>query len=172
MEIWKTIEGYNGRYQVSNLGRVRSVDAIINNCTRKGVLLKQGTSKKGYKKVRLSQKNKTKTELVHRLVACSFVSGYKPGYQVNHKNEIKNDNRAENLEWCSCKYNCNYGTRRDRISIKQKICVIQKNKNGDVLKVFLGLNEAARISNINAAHICDVCKGKRKTAGGFTWEYK
>ena len=123
-EIWKDIRGFEGLYQVSNMGRVRSLDRTLPDKNgrmshKKGMILKDCLNKeRGYYRVSLSdgQRNFSHFE-VHRLVALHFVEGYKPGLVVNHINEIKTDNRAENLEWCTYQYNLNYS---DVIAWKRK----------------------------------------------------
>lgn len=106
MEIWKPIPQYEGLYEVSNYGEIRSaVTQRIKN---------QFTKPNGYKTVQLWVGNKGRSEYVHRLVAFAFVPNPNNYPQVNHKNEVKSDNRAENLEWCTQKYNNNYGTKNDR----------------------------------------------------------
>ena len=114
-EIWKDIKGFEGRYQVSNMGRVRSLDRInIDRNGRfhhtRGMVLKESFNKgKGYYRVSLSGGHRNYTHYdIHRLVALHFVQGYKEGLVVNHKNEIRTDNRAENLEWCTQAYNLAY----------------------------------------------------------------
>ena len=121
-EIWKDVQGFEGRYQVSNMGRVRSIDRLIETehpYIRKGEMLKPSMNKgRGYLRVSLSDGHRNYTHYeVHRLVALHFVPGYKEGLVVNHKNEIKTDNRAENLEWCTYQYNLNYS---DVIAWKRK----------------------------------------------------
>lgn len=121
-EIWKDVIGFEGRYQVSNMGRVRSLDRLVNNLhpyIKKGQMLKPSMNKgRGYLRVSFSdgQRNYKHYE-VHRLVALHFVPGYKEGLVVNHINEIKTDNRAENLEFCTYKYNLNYS---DVVAWKRK----------------------------------------------------
>ena len=116
---------YNIKYLVSNLGNVKSIDRQVNyrQKTSKiiakriypGRLLKQSTNIEGYKFVSLKKDGKIKQIYVHRLVAMAFVDGYDDGLVVNHKNENKADNRYTNLEWCTQKYNANYGTRNERM---------------------------------------------------------
>ena len=108
-EIWKDCKGYEGKYQVSNFGRVWNA-----NNQR---YLKPWISKGGYYLVNLISKNgKIKHESIHRLVAIAFIDNPCNYPQVNHKDEDKTNNRVDNLEWCDSKYNNNYGTRNERIS--------------------------------------------------------
>ena len=128
IEEWKDVEGYEGLYQVSNLGRVKSIDCFLNDNGglrfRKGRILKQGTNKSGYKLVMLSKDEKRSYKPVHRLVAMVFpdLVGWTDEAKgklfeeivVNHKNECKWDNAVWNLEWCTVEYNNKYGTRGQR----------------------------------------------------------
>lgn len=120
-EIWRDIEGYEGKYQVSNKGRVKSCDIVINNRLYKGVILSQRhkeNNPKSYMTVNLKKNSIGKTKFVHRLVAYAFqdICGeYFCGGQVNHKDEDKMNNCAENLEWVTAQYNSNYGERNNKI---------------------------------------------------------
>ena len=103
MEIWKDIKGYEGLYEVSNQGNIRSL---------KTGKLRKPTNNFGYLRINLCKNNVVKFHMVHRLVAEAFIENNDPNLtQVNHKNENKQDNRVENLEWCDAKYNNNYGTK-------------------------------------------------------------
>lgn len=116
IEIWKDILGYEGLYQVSNLGNVRSLNYRRSGKTK---LLKQGTDN-GYKRVELSKNGKKKKYWVHRLVAIAFISNPNNYKEVNHKDEDKSNNNVNNLEWCTREYNNNYGTRNKRTSESHK----------------------------------------------------
>lgn len=117
-EIWKDIIGYEGLYQISSLGRVRSLDKTIitkhgHKRTFKGQIIKPNISA-GYYSVNLHHKGKAKTIRIHRLLAIAFLEGYKPGLVVNHKDENPLNNDLSNLEWCTQKYNVTYGTSKSK----------------------------------------------------------
>ena len=126
-EVWKDIVGYEGLYQVSNLGRVKSLDKVISTRNGyssfeksiKGRVLKQ-VLVMGYLKVHLVNMNKGKSIPVHRFMAMAFIANKNNYPQVNHKDEDKTNNVVDNLEWCTVSYNNNYGTRNERISKNQK----------------------------------------------------
>ena len=182
METWKDIQGYEGLYQVSDLGRIRSLGRICNSkndskSKKKERILTQEITVFGYCRVRLFDfEGKSKHFATHRLVAKAFI-GEIEGLEINHKNEIKTDNRVENLEIVTPKQNCNYGTRNKRISEtnkaqKQTWCkgVVQKDKIGNVIARYDSRLEAERRTGISNRHISQCCKGTRKTANGFIWE--
>ncbi|MEZ0117826.1 UNVERIFIED_ORG: hypothetical protein ABRZ91_001783 [Heyndrickxia coagulans] len=130
VEIWKDVKGYEGLYQVSNLGNVRSVDRVVKmvykngnvaTMKRKGKLLSPYKHKSGYIVVNLSKDGVRKMQYVHRLVLEAFVPNVKGLPDANHINEKKDDNRLENLEWISEKDNCNHGTRNKRIVRTKKL---------------------------------------------------
>lgn len=124
IEVWKDINGYEGLYQISNLGNVRSVDRMIKHHPKdyfqKGRVLRPAPSRNGYLMVVLVNHNNRKTINVHRLVAEHFIDNPDKFEQVNHIDEDKNNNRVDNLEWCTAKYNANYGTRNMRIRKSRK----------------------------------------------------
>ena len=112
-EIWRPIEGYEGLYEVSNLGRVRSLDRFFYRL-HKGKVLSPTKDRYGYLTVTLNYNGKSKTIKIHRLVAQAFLPNPDNLPQVNHKDEVKSNNCVDNLEWCSAKYNVNFGTRQER----------------------------------------------------------
>jgi hypothetical protein len=127
-EVWKDIEGYEGLYQVSNLGKVKSIDRYIkqyngyNYSIRiyRGKILKSNIGNRGYLKVVLHKQRKAKTYNVHRLVAETFILNPNNYSQVNHKDENKLNNCVDNLEWCTSKYNINFGQRNTKVANKLK----------------------------------------------------
>lgn len=181
IEVWKDIEGYEGLYQVSNLGRVKSLERINRRgCVVKEKILKLGICKNGHNKdrcnVSLWKDNKGSSQLISRLVAKAFIPNPNPEKfdQVNHINEIKTDNRVENLEWCDGKYNMNYGTRTKRVSENNSKPVIQYSLNGEFIAEYKSAIDAKEKTGISNAHIGKCCKNKPKykTAGGYIWKFK
>lgn len=118
VEVWKDIVGYEGKYQVSNIGRVKSLKDNHGNYREK--ILRSRADKYGYLYVSLCKGGKVKTYKVHRLVAIAFVDGYFEGAVVNHKDECKDNNAWTNLEWCSYEYNNTYNDRHKRAGDKNK----------------------------------------------------
>ena len=164
-EEWRDIEGYEGLYQVSNLGRVKSLN--YRGCKGNTSILKPRLTKKGYETINLCKDGKVKNVKIHRLVARTFIPNPNNYSQVNHKDENKTNNNVKNLEWCTNKYNLNYGTRNKRAAKtmgKKIVCVATG-------EIFNGIREASRKYNIDRSDISKCCQGKRKTAGGYKWEY-
>ena len=132
-EIWKDIKGYEQLYQISNFGRVRSLNKTLKNrfsfFKRNGIILNPLKLTKGYLGVRLYHQSKGETKRIHRLVAEAFIPNPDNLPCVNHKDENKENNCVDNLEWCSIEYNNNYGTRNERIG--KTIVKINKYKKGD-----------------------------------------
>lgn len=183
-EIWIDIKDYEGLYQTSNLGRARSLDRWVkgkNGSIRlcKGRILKPGTNKDGYLQVDLSKNNKRKTFRVNRLVAEAFLEipeelRHLKGtryLQVNHKDENKLNNNVNNLEWCSAKYNSNYGTAIKRRSLKKKKSILQYTMKGEFVKEWDSIAECGR-NGFNPALVCMCCKGERNKHKDSIWRYK
>lgn len=164
VEIWKDIVGFENLYKVSNLGNVKRCSS--------GRILKQLNGMDGYKQVSLCKNGVPKTYLIHRLVSQAFIPNPNNLPCVNHKDENKTNNRVDNLEWCTVKYNINYGTSLKRRANTQSTPVLQYDKNGNLLNEYPSIIEGARKTGIYVGCICSVCRGKYKSAGGFIWKYK
>lgn len=174
-EIWKDIEGYPN-YQVSNLGRVKSLG---NNKTRKEKILKNIKDKDDYFQVNLCKEGKTKIFKVHRLVATAFLPNPYNLPQVNHKDEDKTNNmiwvnedcsidyNKSNLEWCTSQYNNNYGTRTE----KTQKPILQFNLDGEFIKKWDSATQVQKELGIKNSSIAKCLKGKRKSTYGYKWGY-
>ena len=166
-EIWKDIKGYEGRYQVSNLGRVRSLKFKSHTRFSKADILTASKDKMGYMCVSLSRKSFK----IHRLVAIAFIDNPNGLRCVNHKDEDKTNNKVENLEWCSYKYNNNYGTRNARISQNGGRKIAQYSLNGELIKTWNSAAEAARYYKVKRTTISGCCAGRQHTSCGFIWRF-
>lgn len=184
-EIWKDIPGFEGLYQVSNMGRVRSLSHITKcgNYTRttSGRILKQNPDLRGgYFLVYLSKNGKVKCLKVHRLVASCFCDGYVKGYVVNHKDGNRQNNIYTNLEWCKQIENINHsinvlnnkpgcGTGSKNPFSKP---IVQLSMDGKLIKRFAGLREAERETGINSSGISKVLLKKTISTKGFFWVFE
>ena len=164
MEIWKDVKGFEGLYQVSNYGNVKS-------CITKKIL-KQAKHHSGYMVVCLSKSGTHKNYSVHRLVANAFISNYNNYKHINHKDENKQNNSVENLEWCTVIYNNNYGSRIEKARRSCFKKVLQFDVNGKFIAEWESLTLAAKQLSICKASISQCCNGNYKTAGGYIWKYK
>ena len=175
-EVWKDIAGYEGLYQVSNLGRVKSLKGFNLNtgCYESRVkILKLSHNRRGYPMVMLIDKTERKGKTVHRLVAEAFIPNHENLPQVNHKDEDKRNNHVSNLEWCSNAYNHDYGTRIERCAEKLKKKIIQYSLDNSFIAEYDGVRDAAKVNGFKASSsISECCSGKRKTAYGYVWKYK
>ena len=170
------IYDYTGLYQVSNLGRVRScdrVDALGREV--KGKVLKCNQTKTGYLRIVLSKNGEAKLFLIHRLVAHMFIPNPNNHPIINHRDENPENNRAENLEWCTQKYNINYGTRNERAG--KKISESKKRDKHPMARKVICL-ETKQIFGCtkDASEWCHgnvsmCCRGKNKSAGGYHWQF-
>ena len=181
-EIWRDIKNYEGLYQVSNWGRVKTIK------TQK--IRKLVSNHKGYLLVKLCKNGISVGFSVHRLVAEAFIPNPDNLPQVNHINENKTDNRVENLEWCTNEYNHNYGTRNERARLKKignpkmKTClgkfgkdhhssksIIQFTLDDELVRKWDSASDAHRCIGVNYKNISSCCNGQRLSAGGFKWEF-
>lgn len=162
-EEWRDVVGWEGLYQVSNLGNVRSLNYRHTGNT-KNLCIK--TKKDGYSYVHIDV-----YKTVHRIVAQAFIPNPQNLPEVNHKNEIKSDNRVENLEWCDRKYNMNYGTNRAKFSNTVSIRVNQYTMNGEFVREWKSAIEAQKFGGFCACRICWCCRGKTKQHKGYLWKY-
>lgn len=172
MEQWKPISGYEGLYEVSDTGLVRSLRF------GKKKILSPGRLGAGYLAVVLCKNGKSKKHMyVHRLVAQAFIPNPLELETVNHKDENKLNNNVSNLEWMTQGDNLRYGTRLRRISLVLKNRpdvskpVLQIDKLGNVVKQFPSISEASRQTGIFRQSIVYACGGKNRLAGGFSWKY-
>ena len=177
-EIWKDIRDYEGLYQISNKGNVKSIG---NNKTKKEKILKSSVDTIGYLFVGLCKNGVQKRYFVHRLVAQAFIQNPNNYPQVNHKDENKQNNCVKNLEYCDAKYNVNYGTRNKRVvekntnhpSLSKPVLQINPNTN-EIIAEFPSIKEVERQFGFLHSNISRCCNGKpkRKTAYGYIWRYK
>lgn len=177
-ETWKPVVGYEGFYEVSDKGNIRSVDRIEtmnDGRTRK----KRGKTltkvwydgQHHYKGVTLCKNREHKRFSVHRLVAIAFIPN--PGNlpEVNHIDENKLNNSADNLEWCNRKQNNTHGTIRVRVAAKQGKKILQLDENGNVIKEWSSEGLAAASTSASQSGISACCRGVCKQSGGFGWRY-
>lgn len=169
-EIWRDIEGYESLYQVSNMGRVKSLGNGGSNSKER---ILKAEKNHCYLRVSLSKEGKKKHYRVHRLVATAFIPNLDNLPQVNHIDENKTNNCAINLEWCSSEYNHNYGTHNKRVAESQ---TNDPKRSKRVLCIETGViypstKQVERELGFANSNISAVCLGKRKRAYGYTWRF-
>ena len=162
-EIYKDIQGYEGKYQISNLGNVYSL--ITNK------ILKPRLTLDGYYQVDLYKNGVKKHLYVHRLVAQSFLDNPKNYKIVNHKDENSMNNIVSNLEWCNSTYNNNYGNCKRKISEANSIKINQYDMDGNFIKQWNSMKEASETLKLSRGNICLCCEGIRNKTGGYRWRY-
>ena len=153
----KDIKGYEGLYAVTSCGKVWSY--------KYKKFLKPGANGDGYLHVNLCKNGKAKKYYIHRLVAEAYMPNPDNLPQINHKDENKENNCLQNLEWCDAKYNSNYGTRNEKL----KKPILQFTLDGDLVREWPSANDVGKEVQ---GHICDCLKGRLKTAYGYKWFYK
>ena len=185
--VRKPVVGYEGYYEVDQFGRVfglaRSIVVVDGNRTYtkhlKEKKIKQAMNSNGYKVVSLVMNGKQTNVYVHRIVAEAFLPNPDNLPMVNHKDEDKTNNFLENLEWCTAAYNNTYGKAIERRAKKlrgreseKRVAVIQRRPDGSFKARFASVTEAAKVMDGSTSAISAVCRGKRKMAYGYIWEYE
>ena len=175
IEEWRSVTGYEGYYEVSNFGRVRSLDREVtmkNGVCRKTrgkiLSLSRYNSASNYRAVTLSVNGISKKESVHRLVALAFIPNPDNLPEINHKDENKQNNRVDNLEWCDRKYNNTYGTAKIRAAITQGKPVLQM-RNGEIINAWPSQGLAAMFTGASQSGISACLRGECMTSGGYEW---
>lgn len=163
-ETWKEVVGYEGLYQVSDKGRVKSHTRMVKypDGTKRlvyGRLINPSIDKQtGYYKVGLSKKGKSITHSIHRLVAEAFIPNPDNLPYINHKSEARTENFVENLEWCTPAYNNNYGSRR--AIVNRQCAVRQRDMNGNIIAEYPSMTEASKATGIHKSTIHAACDGR------------
>ena len=194
-EVWVDIPNYEGLYQVSNLGRVKSMARLLNRgrgqYLRPPIVLKAPINGHGYHQVALYDKEgKGRIFGVHQLVAVCFIDNPKDYNDIDHINTTKTDNRVENLRWCTRKMNMNNPITKDNLDKKRQLycredwyrqkqrygqphskMVVQLDVSGKELHVWNTMSEAARYVGASVQAISNCCNGKAKTSCGFIWKF-
>lgn len=189
-EIWKRIEGFDSCYFVSNFGRIKSVRFYKTKGISVENMFVPQKLPSGHLQVVLRNNGKSKPQRVHRLVAKAFIPNPLNLPCINHKDENPSNNfvfvnedgsidyKKSNLEWCTQEYNCNYGTRNQRLSIKNRNNsfrskpIEQYDLKGMYIGEYPSIMEASRVLNLRPSGIGLCCNGKYATCGGFQWKFK
>lgn len=183
-EDWVPIRGYEGLYDISNKGRVRSLDRTV-KCQGgdyhvTGRILKLHKKPSGYMFVTLAKNGRAKRYYLHRLIAEAFIPNPLRLKQINHKDENKTNNALSNLEWCTASYNINYGKRSAKVietknknaSIGAERPVLKFDKSGKFIKEYQSIKIAAERNGVYRSNIYKCCSGKYSQTGGYKWKFK
>ena len=182
VEVWRPVKGFEGFYEVSDQGRVRSLDRVVRGANAmsdsyqinlKGRILNKGTALNGYQFVVLSKEGKHKHATVHRLVAEAFIPNPDNLPEINHKDENKANNVVSNLEWCDRSYNVNYGTGINRRAPKCFKRLEQMTMDGQHVAYYESVAELVRQSNgkYKANNIYMAARGDNESSYGYRWRY-
>lgn len=165
IEEWMDVIGTNGMYRVSDQGNIYSL--------YRRRIIKGSYDKNGYLSVALAIDKKVKYMRLHRVVAMAFIPNPYGLPCVNHINEVKDDNRATNLEWITHKDNDNHGTRNERMSQTKKVNpVLQYDRAGNFIREWAGVKDVHLAIGVNRNSIRECCRGNQTHAGGYIWRFK
>lgn len=182
-EVWKDIPNYEGLYQVSNLGRIKSLKRKVyagRNRIRwqyERILSNNKTNGNGYKIVSLNKNGESKNKYIHRLVAEAFIPNPNNYKYINHKDENKANNKINNLEWCTAEYNNTYNNKHIRAletRMKKNIgCrkILQLNENEEIIKEYFSISQASKEMKVSNQAISDCLRGIQKHSAGYKWKY-
>lgn len=181
-EIWKDIVGYEGLYQVSNTGKVKSLKRKVYAGRGKmrwqyeRILSENKTNGNGYKIVSLNKEGKSQNKYIHRLVAEMFLTNPYNYKYINHKDENKSNNSVDNLEFCTAQYNSTYNNLHIRNGLKNRNNkyskkIIQLDNDGNIIKEYKSIKEAGRQLKISHQAISDCLRGIQKHSAGYKWKY-
>lgn len=160
LEIWKDIKGYEGLYQASNLGRIKSLNKKINFNTYRETILIPGKDKRGYLQVIIYKNGVPKGRRVHRLIAETFIVNFDNKRTVNHIDENKLNNKVDNLEWASYQENIDHTQSKKIVQIK----------DNQIIKIWNSASEAGK-NGFHQGHISNCCHNKNKTHKGYKWKF-
>lgn len=172
IELWKDIPDYEGLYQVSNTGKIKSFQKWKRAKCPDEYVIKGTVANNGYAQVTLYKKNHRRKFLVHRLVAEAFVENPCNCAFVNHIDENKLNNCADNLEWCTVRYNNAYGTAKFRSMLTKSLPIVQLHPTGEWIAIYRGVSFAEDITGISHNEIAACLRGRLDSAGGYLWKRK
>lgn len=172
-EVWLPVVGFEGLYEVSNLGNIKSIER--NGTKKGGRTLSNVLDTYGYQMCKLRNKNIIKMVKVHRVVAQAFIPNIENKPQVNHKDGNKLNNCVNNLEWVTSKENINHAVKHNLIDVKKNLknfegIKVNQIHDGRIINTFNTVSEASKITGINRTGIQKVLRGIQKTSGGYYWE--
>lgn len=173
--MWKDIKNYEGLYQISDTGEVRSLDKLVTYSNGrkhlyKGKLISPAIHN-NYYAVTLHKDGKMQTVYIHRLVAQHYLDNPNNLPYINHKDENKLNNAVSNLEWCTPLYNNIYGNRIEKVKQSTYKKVYQLDLSGNIIKLWNSPTEVESILGIKRASISNCITGRSKSAGGYVWRY-
>lgn len=170
--IWKSVKGFEGQYEVSNTGLVKSLkgkNPRIMKPRRKKIIKKDGSVELGYEELVLSNKGVPHSKLVHRLVAQAFIPNPENKPEINHLDEDKGNNNIDNLEWNTHEENSNHGTKNIRSANKQSMAVIGVDEFGNIVEIHSSIRSAERLTGYGHSNISACSNGKIAKYKGLEW---